>query len=574
MAVQTQRESGFGISFFIAIKRLSFFMEAMLRYPRAPLLWLLLPLLTGYAVAEWLAVNGWLLGAGAAVLTLLTFLLGYQEEPRKLFFWKLSLLAGGVLLSAAYYQHRTASPDRDGLPPREAHVTIRTERLFGSGQEGPVRGFARIRDADPHLEELVGQRIYFSMLGSSDAGPFPRGTRLQVSGILKPVEAETGGSFANFLRRSGVRFELIRAELLDGDPVFRGIGHFAHRTNQRFENFLRQGDNRQLAEADVLVAMLLGKRAELSENQRQAFLFTGTLHLFAISGLHVGVIALAIHTVLLLLRVPRRAGVLIGLTSLYLFVEITGASPSAVRAFLMVAFFWGAHFAGRSPNPIAALTGSAVAVLILFPHQLWSPGFQLSYSVVSGILLLGLPLGHVWAEKFQPYRYLPEALLSKPQKWLVRGVRGLIQSFAVSLSATLLSSPLSIYYFGVFTPGAVFLNLLLIPLASLVLTAGFVSILLSLLGVVFLPMVFNHAAWLLIAGMERAVHSAPTLPGLFWQAAYRAEWMGVACLSCLLASLLAGFYLRWRPAPALCLAPFAVFLVFLLMTVQLTFLPE
>ena len=81
---------------------------------------------------------------------------------------------------------------------------------------------------------------------------------------------------------------------------------------------------------------------------------SGTMHLFAISGLHIGVIAVGLQAVLALLRLPRWVQFVLGVAALWLFVDITGASPSAVRAFVMVIFLQAAFLLRRPGNPLAS----------------------------------------------------------------------------------------------------------------------------------------------------------------------------------------------------------------------------
>ena len=208
--------------------------------------------------------------------------------------------------------------------------------------------------------------------------------------------------------------------------------------------------------------MLLGRKNHLSSKQKDAFQSTGTMHFFAISGLHIGVIALTFSYALRLLRLPTWLSPWIGLSLLFLYVKITGSTPSAVRAFLMTGFYWMAFSCRRQNSPFAALIGSAVFVLCVLPEQLWSLGFQLSYSVVASILLLGLPMNQRLLDTFRPFRWLPENSWKWWHKCIDPCISKLCLLFSISLSAWLASAPLSAAYFGNITPGGIILNMFLV----------------------------------------------------------------------------------------------------------------
>jgi competence protein ComEC len=542
--------------------------------PRAPLAWLLLPLLLGYLTADLLPV--WPRIFAAIGLTLAAGALGatFWTSGWRQWVWPVCACAGGYVLAVGYYQFRMAPPPGwDGLPPREAILSLEVSRLYAARDGWTTqRGIAVITTTDPHLADLRGQRIYFSARPDGTEDTWERGTVLHVRGVLERIASEDGAAsdFATHLLRSGIHFRLTRITLEDVDPPGVLPSFFAS-GRQRFENALRRGSSEDNAPVRVYVAMLLGMRAELAPEQKDRFLRSGTLHLFAISGLHIGVIAVALHTVLTLLRVPPKAGALVGLLLLFCFVGITGFSPSAVRAFFGVFFFWGARFCGRAPNPVAALANSAIAVLLLFPFQLWSPGFQLSYSVVAGILFLGLPLSKRWQERWTPYRYLPEASRTTWQSALAGSAHNLLLTLGVSLSATLMSSPLSIHYFGIFAPGAVLLNVLLVPLAGLVIVSGFISVSLDLLGLSAGGILFNHAAWVVVAVMDLGVRGAIALPGLFWLADFRSSLFAGLAVTAMLGALLACSHQRWREPFFHFVVPFGVFVLFLLSAARLTF---
>ena len=534
-----------------------------MRY-RAPLLWLLLPLLIGYTLAAALpdptpmplALAG-LLGSMACMS---------KHLPLKI--WSALFLFSATLLAWSWYRERqTPSLSDDQRPPREVQLDLKTERTFAHSQPSKkISGLGRIVATPTHLKELSEQRVYFSLSMPDRLPPVIRSTVIAVRGVLSPLPGETERSdFDNFLYRNGIRYRLTRGQILDlrdiGNPFYR----FCAQQNQKFETFLRKGtpqNNRALA--DIYVAMLLGKKSALSPLQKERFITSGTLHFFAISGLHVGVIALSLHSLLRLLRVPKTLAAILGLSLLLLYVHITGASPSAMRAFLMVAFFWSARAFMRQSSPFAALVASAVAVLIYEPLQLWSPGFQLSYTVVAAILLYGLPLREKLNKTFPLFHSLPESSHQWYHRLSTQSLQAITLLFSVSLSATLISSPLSIAYFETFSPGAIALNMLLVTLASLTLIGGFLSLLTGLLHLTLISNFINHSAWLLIWSMEATVKLALKVPGIFWNMQFKLPLIAPCTVVILLIVFILGHTRNWIDKPLFYIVP-PIGLLFLLM---------
>ena len=290
--------------------------------------------------------------------------------------------------------------------------------------------------------------------------------------------------------------------------------------------------------------MMLGMKGELNTENKQLFLKTGTLHLFAISGLHVGIVALSLAGILNLLRVPAKVSVVVGLALVYAYVEITGANPSAVRAFAMTAFFWAGHSIARQMPPFQALTASAVIVLLLQPSQLFSPGFQLSYSVVSGILLWGMPLHRAARDRLYAAQPWKIRFQSEGEKRFFKVVEIILGALIISLAAFLASAPLSILYFGIFPPPAILLNLILVPAATLVIFSGMLSLIFGLAGVEVLSVFFNHGPLTLILLTEKMLESLVDLPGFFFEMRWIHEPLGFLTLFIYLGSLLCGHSLR------------------------------
>lgn len=541
---------------------------------RVPILWLLLPLIAGLVVShQWPGLPAaWSLGL-ALVLAGLAGFSHHRANGHGSMLWAVSVCSAAFLAGMALFALRDVHPERwNNLPERELDASLRIIRLFASSHDSPSNsGIARIQEAPEHLSDLEGQTLVFRLGRRQDPTPLQRGRLLACRGLVTALPRNPQEGFGQYLRDSGVFFELRRVEILD---VLAEPGWFRRLTAAtavRLESSLRRGlpdDNPLIG---VYVAMLLGRKAELSAAQKDLFLQSGTLHLFAISGLHIGVIAITLYSLLAVVRIDRQIGAAIGLTLLLVFVDATGSSPSAVRASAMAAFLWAARVLHRPGNPASALSLSALVILLINPYQLFSASFQLSYGVVLSLLLFGLPLGRWLTALWNPLLYRPR----DAQTWfLLKTVeygRWVLSGFAISLAATLISTPITIANFGLWSPGAVIGNVILVPTASLAIIAGCGSMLAGLVGLAPLSVLFNHAALVVLRLMEELIQLGLLIPGMFWETALRAPWLGPFMLIVLAAMILIGYSIGWRRMPGGFLGPFAALTVFLIFGV--TFQP-
>lgn len=270
------------------------------------------------------------------------------------------------------------------------------------------------------------------------------------------------------------------------------------------------------------------------------------LQLFAINGLHIGIVAVSLHALLALLRVPRALAAAAVLAVLWLDVDTTGASPSALRAFLMVALLEAPALMRLPSNPLSALAAAALLVALIDPRAVFGASFQMSYGVVAAILTLGLPLGERLGRRLAAYPDLPPARLSRLQRMRVAAHRHFSGALGVGISATLVGSVTGIEYFGLFAPAGLVANLALAPLAALVIVAGFLSICLGLAGAPAASQLLNAASSVLLRAIQGLIALGLRIPHVWLGAHFRASWVGPACLAIILASCLAGYAARWK----------------------------
>lgn len=224
---------------------------------------------------------------------------------------------------------------------------------------------------------------------------------------------------------------------------------------ERIERLGLSTENRALVEA-----MSLGERARLTPSLRDGYARSGTAHLLAVSGLHVGILFVAINLLLgglPLLRGGHRLKNLLALLLVWGYALLCGASPSVLRAAWMCSALQVALALSLRYRGLNILFGVAVVMLLLEPMQLFDISFQLSFLAVAAILSWGIPL------------------LGGLRSHLTRGFAAL---FLIGVVATLATAPLVAYRFGILSPIGLFINPVVIFLAQLIISLSLVWILL------------------------------------------------------------------------------------------------
>jgi len=535
---------------------------------RAPLLWLLLPYLVGIAGARVFPVESSLPLLLAALVSSLIAILAARRAPM---LWGAALGLALMLAGSVHFNlqlHRL--PEWDRLPPREAELELDIQRAFASRWPGWFTGLATVAAASPPFDDLLGQKLYASMALPEGREPPIRSSRVAAIGVITVLPRDSpANSFEAYLASTGANFRLQRGRLLMLlEPPSRWR-RFCAATTARFETILTQGvPAARAAQAAAFRALVLGQRSELAEDQAAAFRLSGTMHVFTISGLHIAVLAGALRAFLSLLRIGWRVQLPLRLFALWLYVEVTGTAPAAVRAFLMVALLELAFALRRPLNPLAALAASAWLVVLFQPRQFLSASFQMSYGIVASLILLGLPLSDSWQRRPDSTDLLPTALHTR---WITaqRWVRGhLIRVVPLALAASLVAALTGLNYFRLLTPGAVVLNLLLVPAAGGVVHAGFFSLLCGLVGFEAGSVLFNHAGVVILLACERLIDAFLRLPGAWLSGQFARPWLGPALLAGLLGILAFGYALRWTPRAGGFWTPFVYVGLCLLLLVE------
>lgn len=326
----------------------------------------------------------------------------------------------------------------------------------------------RITNAAPDLDFSVGQRMRFS--GALRKRDFPGHEAIELD-----------------IARDG------RWSVLEEAPRFSPVA-LGQRLREKGAQSLTNGIETHSDQLAVYKALLLGYRKAVPSEIYSRFTQTGTVHVFAISGLHVGMVGLFITIILKTLGVPRDKWGIWLLPLLLLYVCSTGMKSSALRAWTMAAIYFLAPLFRRKPDVPTAVAFAAILLLWLKPSEILSAGFIFSFTVVAFLIM---------------------AFAAIPRQWVVGGegwlrrARTYVASLGITSTAAFVASvPLTALFFGNFSPASLVGNLIVVPLTFCIVLTGWLSMLVPVASEIF-----NHAAMVFINGLTGSVELLAKLPG-------------------------------------------------------------
>ena len=362
--------------------------------------------------------------------------------------------------------------------------------LGGRPAEGKV--LLEIRRDSGALPLEVGQEV----LGAS---PLSR---------LSPPANPGQFDYRRYLESIGVygRLSLDPAALLRLETRKGGVMPFVKKIRTYLLGTL-EGIGLEEAELGIAKALLLGDRTRVDSDLYTSYRKAGALHLLAVSGLHVGILAAFLYSLLGPLRrfrYGRGLRLLLGTSLLWGYALLCGFSPSVVRAVILFSFVSYALYIQRPGQTLHFLAVAWILMLVLInPAWLLQVGFQLSFAAVGAIVLFTPALFNQWP-------------------WKSRVGSGLGRLVCVSVAAQAGTLPLTLFYFHQF-PGIFLLsNLLLLPGIGTLLVLGFACLFLQALGLLPSLLAFCYGQSLsLMNGLIRWTGGLDRfhLAGIPWDAA-------------------------------------------------------
>ncbi|PYL02694.1 MAG: hypothetical protein DME32_05805, partial [Verrucomicrobia bacterium] len=355
-----------------------------------------------------------------------------------------------------------------GQQPRPANITgivITEPKIEANGNATfllKLRG-AKIENQDVRTDATV----FVRWRGQPNIGD-----ELALFGTFQPIEVPRNpGEFdmRAYLARHHVKSLFIVRYPENGRILAPGSGFSVLRAAAHSREWMQHILSRDIENSPDVVGLIcgtaLGLRHQTRDDIEEPFQQTGTLHLFAVAGLHVGIVARLLWTVAMVLRLPRKSATGLIIPLLFFYAAITGLHTASVRAAVMSALLLGGIFFDRKVLALNSLAAAAFLILLFDSNQLFTSGFQLSFAVVGTIVLLADPMFVRVGRVVAPDPFLPRALLSRAQRFCIKVGRKLARGASVSFAAWIGSLPLIYWYFYLITPVSLVANLVVVPIA-------------------------------------------------------------------------------------------------------------
>lgn len=489
---------------------------------KRPFVRVVLAYVGGILLADWISFP--LAGLGVLTLAVGLVALGWAK-------YRATLLALLVFLTGAVNLTRhtaVISPHdlRILIADRSEFLVVRGvlpqtpyHRIYDQNSEPAVRSLAQVAVSAIKRRNEPWQPAS-GLVAVSTKGLLPpdchAGQQVEVVGVLQPPAAPVAEGlfdYRAYLRRAGIYYQLQVRGTNDWNLLTPTV---PPPVSDRFlawaKKILSLGLPAEDEPLQLLWTMTLGWKAALTDEVAAPFMRSGTMHIFAISGLHIALIAGILVALLRVLQLPRALCGFIIIPLLWFYTGVTGWQASAIRSTVMMSVIIAGWSLRRPSDLLNSLAVAGGIILLWQPQQLFQASFQLSFFVVLSLALFSPVLEAIRRRWLAADPLLPDEMRPLWQRW-ARAVAGWLSAgFTTSLAAWLGSIPLIAYFFHLFTPVSLLANVIVVPLSSAALASNLASL---LVGGWWpgLAELFNHSAWFWMLLMVRLSEWAAGLPG-------------------------------------------------------------
>lgn len=332
--------------------------------------------------------------------------------------------------------------------------------------------------------------------------------------VSVPDSATNPGTFDQYiyLRNKGYYLCISNGTIESGNHRPYSIEGFLYGIKNRCTKII---DNSFDSEsAGIVKAMLVADKSTLDKNIKKLYSENGIAHIMAISGVHVAIIGMTLYGFLRKLRIGRLISGTFSIAIIILYGIMTGMSSSTERAVIMLILSIAAEYFGRKTDAPTSMGFAMIIMVLGNPYVILDVGFQLSFAAITGVTVVAPQLRKL-LRMFK--RFIKEADEKKKQKHkkimsLRKMIIKLIDALVVGIASFITTTPVIIYYYYQFPPYSILINLIVIPLVSLIVGG---SILVVLTGLFFTgaAVVMTYPVRLILFGYKYLCIFASGLPG-------------------------------------------------------------
>lgn len=341
------------------------------------------------------------------------------------------------------------------------------------------------------------------------------GDYICMSGTVSvPDSATNPGTFDQYiyLRNKGYYLCISNGTIESGNHRPYSIEGFLYGIKNRCTKII---DNSFDSEsAGIVKAMLVADKSTLDKNIKKLYSENGIAHIMAISGVHVAIIGMTLYGFLRKLRIGRLISGTFSIAIIILYGIMTGMSSSTERAVIMLVLSIAAEYFGRKTDAPTSMGFAMIIMVLGNPYVILDAGFQLSFAAITGVTVVAPQLRKL-LRMFKCFIKAADEKKKQKHKKIMslrKMIIKLIDALVVGIASFITTTPVIIYYYYQFPPYSILINLIVIPLVSLIVGG---SILVVLTGLFFTgaAVVMTYPVRLILFGYKYLCIFASGLPG-------------------------------------------------------------
>lgn len=459
---------------------------------KRPLVWLVVPVLTAVLCAT--AGNPVYAAAFMAAIFLVAALMSMLNHKERLYILKKKgiytlLYASIFLITYLYALSETVLPSIDSLIKDDNSiqcmvtgtidkVSVKDSKMtiiMSSCMAIPENGYDA-ENMKKKYDDKFGLVIYvYDITVKGDLYRFNSGDVISAQCKLQRItEPRNDGAFdaVTYYRTIGVLYKasiISVTEHKKADGLKAAINTLRQSLQDIYDSIADEQDS------GILKAVITGERNDLDEDIYELYQKNGIAHILAISGLHISFIGMSLYRLLRRLFGGYYVPFVVSITTLALYSVLTGNGVSAKRAVIMCVINMGAGVLGRTYDVLSTMSLAAILLCIENVYVIYSASFLLSFGAIAGIALINPVIERYVTGRIDRYADRMDRKRESGKRMIFKWLVVLCGNIGTSISVTVMTLPVIMYQFYQFPVYSVLINIVVIPLMSLVMMCGLMA---------------------------------------------------------------------------------------------------